>query len=172
MKSGINHGDPIAGIHTMGYIMTALHHHRNTGRGSYVDLSQREAAICWLGDEIVEYELTGNEPIRIGNRDEFMAPSGVYRCTGEDAWIALACGSLSEWQALAKIISPDNLFLDDDLSTFEGRSRRHDEIDQLISSWTAGYTPDEAMILLQSVGVAAGTCSNSQRFVELSLIHI
>ena len=166
MKSGINHGDPIAGIHTMGYIMTALHHHRNTGRGSYVDLSQREAAICWLGDEIVEYELTGNEPIRIGNRDEFMAPSGVYRCTGEDAWIALACGSLSEWQALAKIISPDNLFLDDDLSTFEGRSRRHDEIDQLISSWTAGYTPDEAMILLQSVGVAAGTCSNSQRFVE------
>ena len=95
-----------------------------------------------------------------------MAPSGVYRCTGEDAWIALACGSLSEWQALAKIISPDNLFLDYDLSTFEGRSRRHDEIDQLISSWTAGYTPDEAMILLQSVGVAAGTCSNSQRFVE------
>ena len=74
MKTGINYGDPIAGVHAMGYIMTALHHRQNTGRGSYIDLSQREAAICWLGDEVVEYELTGREPARIGNRDEFMAP--------------------------------------------------------------------------------------------------
>src|SRR5690606_2633433 len=62
MKSGINYGDPIAGIHTAGYIMTALLHRRKTGRGQYIDLSQREAAITWTGDAVIEYQLTGREP--------------------------------------------------------------------------------------------------------------
>ena len=166
LKSGINYGDPVAGIHAMGYIMTALLHRNRTGRGSYIDLSQREAAICWLGDEVVEYELTGNEPERIGNRDEFMAPSGVYRCKGEDAWVALACGSLQEWQALAQAIGHAELADDDTLATVEGRQARHDEIDGWITEWTNSRDPNVAMAELQAEGVAAGVVADNQRVIE------
>ncbi len=166
LKSGINYGDPVAGIHAMGYIMTALLHRSRTGRGSYIDLSQREAAICWLGDEVLEYELTGNEPERIGNRDEFMAPSGVYRCDGEDAWIALACGSLQEWQALARAIGRPELADDETLVTVEGRRARHDEIDAWISEWTSTRDANLAMAELQAEGVAAGVVADNQRVIE------
>ena len=53
MKTGINYGDPIAGIHSAGYIMTALMHRRRTGRGSFVDLSQREGLSALIGEEFV-----------------------------------------------------------------------------------------------------------------------
>lgn len=166
LKSGINYGDPVAGVHAMGYIMTALLHRSRTGRGSYIDLSQREAAICWLGDEVVEYELTGNEPERIGNRDEFMAPSGVYRCDGDDAWVALACGSLQEWQALARAIGHGESADDETLASFEGRRARHDEIDGWISEWTSSRDPNVAMAELQAEGVAAGVVSDNHRVIE------
>jgi len=166
LKSGINYGDPIAGIHAMGYIMTALHHRRRTGRGSFIDLSQREAAICWLGDEIVEYELTGDEPVRIGNRDEFMAPSGVYRCAGEDAWVALAIGGTEEWRALATAIGHPELAEDVELSTLAGRRARHDEIDAAVTAWSEVRDRDLAMSELQSAGVAAGVVAENRRVVE------
>ena len=166
LKTGINYGDPIAGIHAMGYIMTALHHRRRSGHGSYIDLSQREAAICWLGDEVIEYELTGNEPVRIGNRDEFMAPVGVYRCAGEDAWLSVAVGSTEEWTALANAIGRTDLAGDAELGTLKGRRARHDELDAAITAWTETRDRDVAMSELQSAGVAAGVVAENRRVIE------
>jgi benzylsuccinate CoA-transferase BbsF subunit len=163
MKTGINYGDPIAGIHASGYIMTALLHRRRTGRGSFIDMSQREAAIMWVGDEVVEYELSGRIPERIGNRDEFMAPSGVYRCAGEDAWVALAVGSLEEWRGLAAAIGHPELAEDAAYASMEGRRERHDAIDALIGEWTAPRTADQAMAELQAQGVAAGVVAENRR---------
>jgi len=166
MKSGINYGDPIAGIHTMGYIMAALLHRRRTGRGSFIDMSQREAAICWLGEDVIDHDRTGRIPERIGNRDRVHAPSGAYRCAGEDEWVALAVGSLDEWRGLARAVGRPELADDSAYATAEGRRARHDEIDALIGAWTASRAADEAMAELQRHGVAAGTVASERRLVE------
>jgi len=166
MKTGINYGDPIAGIHAAGYIMTGLLHRRRTGRGSFIDMSQREAAIMWLGDEVVEYELSGRIPERMGNRDEFMAPSGAYRCAGDDEWVALAVGSLEEWRGLARTIGHPELADDPAYASMEGRRERHNDIDALISTWTASRSADEAMAEFQAHGVAAGTVANNRHVNE------
>jgi benzylsuccinate CoA-transferase BbsF subunit len=164
MKSGINYGDPIAGMHTAGYIMTALLHRRKTGRGQYIDLSQRESTINWLGETVLEYQMTGRDPRWIGNRDEFMAPSGVYRCLGEDAWVALAVGSDREWDGLCATI--ERADLRSQYPTFEARAQHQDEIDTAIAAWCAGRSADEAMSTLQAGGVAAGVCAENRRVVH------
>jgi crotonobetainyl-CoA:carnitine CoA-transferase CaiB-like acyl-CoA transferase len=164
MKTGINYGDPIAGMHTAGYIMTGLLHRQKTGRGQYIDLSQREATINWVGESVIEYQMNGNDPQWIGNRDEFQAPSGAYRCTGEDDWIALAVGSDAEWAGLCEAIGRPEMRAQ--FPTLHARVEHHDEIDAAISAWTAGQPMDEAMALLQQHGVAAGVCANSRRAVE------
>jgi crotonobetainyl-CoA:carnitine CoA-transferase CaiB-like acyl-CoA transferase len=176
MKSGINYGDPIAGIHTMGYVMAALLHRRRTGRGSFIDVSQREASIMWLGEDVVAYDATGRMPERIGNRDEHMAPSGAYRCVtapsadggipGGDAWVALAVGSRDEWRGLATAIGHAELADDPAYATVEGRRAHHDAIDALIGAWAADRTPDEAAADLQRHGVAAGAVVDERRLVE------
>jgi len=166
MKSGINYGDPIAGIHSAGYIMAGLLHRRRTGRGSFIDMSQREAAITWIGDEIVAYETSGIIEQPIGNRDIFMAPSGTYRCAGDDAWVALAVGSLEEWHGLATAIGHPELADDPAYATMESRRERHDAIDALITEWTSQRAADDAMLELQGHGVAAGTVANNRRVIE------
>lgn len=164
MKSGINYGDPIAGMHTAGYILTALIHRRKTGRGQYVDLSQREATINWVGESVLEYQMTGRDPVWIGNRDAYMAPSGVYRCTGEDAWIALAVATDQEWSALCTTIGRPELL--EQYPTFDARAKHQEEIDAAIGAWTAPRDPDEAMLTLQGAGVAAAVCANNRRVVH------
>ena len=164
MKSGINYGDPIAGIHTAGYIMTALLHRRKTGRGQYIDLSQRECAINWTGESVLEYQMTGKEPTWIGNRDEHMAPSGAYRCTGDDEWVGLAVGSDAEWRGLCEAIGRPELR--EQFATLDARFEHHAEIDAAITEWTSTRSSDDAMQALQQHGVAAGTSANSRRVVE------
>ncbi len=164
MKTGINYGDPIAGMHTAGYIMTALMHRRKTGRGQYVDLSQREATITWTAESVLAYQMTGQDPTWIGNRDDYMAPSGVYRCSGEDAWVALAVGSDAEWRGLCTAIGHEALRAQ--YPTYESRVLHHDTIDAAIGAWTATRTADETMTILQSHGVAAGVCADNRRVVH------
>jgi benzylsuccinate CoA-transferase BbsF subunit len=164
MKTGINYGDPIAGMHTAGYIMTALMHRRKTGRGQYVDLSQREAAINWTAESVLAYQMTGQDPTWIGNRDDYMAPSGAYRCSGEDSWVALAIGSDTEWRGLCAALGDESLRTK--CATYESRVQHHDMIDAAISAWTITRSADDAMAILQTHGVAAGVCADNRRVVE------
>ena len=164
MKTGINYGDPIAGMHTASYIMTALMHRRKSGRGQYIDLSQREATINWTGESVLAYQMTGQDPEWIGNRDAYMAPSGVYRCTGDDSWIALAVGTDDEWRGICTAIDRADLLTE--FPTYELRAQHHDAIDAAISAWTVSRDADGAMTTLQQHGVAAGVCADNRRVVH------
>ena len=41
-------------------------------------------------EAVIEYAVTGRVQGRLGNSDKHMAPHGVYRCLGEDKWVAIA----------------------------------------------------------------------------------
>jgi len=88
----------------------------------------------------------------MGNRHPQMAPHGVYRCTGEDEWLALGCSNDDEWVALCALVADDL----DPVASLEWRQENHDLIDQKISSWTIKRTKMQAAIELQEAGVCAG----------------
>ena len=44
---------------------------------------------------------TGAQPPRDGNRDPHMAPHGVFRCAGEQRWVAIAVRDDDEWRRCA-----------------------------------------------------------------------
>src|SRR5436309_14815777 len=86
-------------------VMAALLRRNRTGEGTYLDLSQVECAIYCLGDVLVEQAVTGVAPSRRGNRSARAAPHGVFRCAGEDRWIAIAVWSDEEWSTLSRTLS-------------------------------------------------------------------
>jgi benzylsuccinate CoA-transferase BbsF subunit len=45
--------------------------------------------------------VNGTHPSRRGNDDPFITPHGVYRCAGDDRWVAIACETDEQRQALA-----------------------------------------------------------------------
>jgi benzylsuccinate CoA-transferase BbsF subunit len=138
-------------------VMGALEHHRETGEGQYIDLSQAEAALHLLGPALLEYSVNGRGWERAANRDRVFAPHGVYPTDGDDSWIAIACDTDQAWEALADEAGRADLA---SLTAGE-RHVRHDELDELIGSWTATQSGEDVTAILQRRGVPAHTVQNS-----------
>jgi crotonobetainyl-CoA:carnitine CoA-transferase CaiB-like acyl-CoA transferase len=148
--------DPVVGILAVGALMTALRRRRQTGKGSFVDLSQREVAVTLLGEAVVDHSLSGRVAAPIGNGHPLMVPHGVYPCRGEDMWVALAVSSDGEWRGLCRAIGQPELAQDARFATLPGRRRNQAALDELISAWTRDRDHYEAMHVLQAHGVPAG----------------
>ncbi len=92
----------------------------------------------------------------MGNRHPHRAPQGCYPAAGQDQWITLSVGSDSQWQALCAAMGREDLAADTRFADVLARRRHHDQIDEIISGWTAGHDKYELMHLLQEAGIPAG----------------
>ncbi len=136
-------------------VLAALHYRAATGRGQVIELAQMENSLNHLGDVFLDCQL-GVEPRRLGNRDPFRAPQGIYPCQGPHAWIAISVENDAEWKDLAGLIGHPGLASEDRFATTEKRFANHDEIDEIIAAWTSGQDLMGAFHALQAVGIAAG----------------
>ena len=134
--------------------LAALRYRSATGRGQSVEFAQIENILNHLGDVLIDCQL-GVEPQRWGNRDPWRAPQGLYRCRGEDQWIAISVGDDRAWAALAGLIGRDDLRDDPRFVDGPARQHHHDELDAVLVSWAADQSASEAFHALQRVGVAA-----------------
>ena len=162
MKSGISYGDPVAGLGGVAAVLLALVHRERTGRGQYIEAGQRNILIGMVGDAIVAHQL-GQEPLRIGNRSRLIAPQGVYPSQGEDgtpageadSWLAISVVTDAQWTRLCDVIGRPDIVTADHYADVLARRAAHDEIDEIISGWTAGHTARQAADALQRAGVPA-----------------
>ncbi|ODT82472.1 MAG: hypothetical protein ABS76_07585 [Pelagibacterium sp. SCN 64-44] len=155
-KAGQSFVDFLAAWSLVAGILTALRHRRRTGRGQWVDVAMYQAGCTVIGEKLLDSQVNGATVERIGNRHPWQAPQGVYPCTGEDQWCAVTVQSDAEWRALCRVIGRSDLADDPGFGTAPARMTRHDEIDELLSGWTAGRSKAEAMVELQAAGVRAG----------------
>jgi len=142
--------DPIAGLHAAFAAVAALVLRDRDGTGMYVESTMVESALNVAAEMLVEYSRNGIEMRRDGNRGPGASPQGVYRCQGDDEWVALAAMDNPARVALAKLIGQTELGPDE-----AGWRERADEIDKLITDWTARRSVPEAVSALRACGVAA-----------------
>ena len=148
--------DPVVGILAVGALLAALRQRRQTGTGTFIDLSQREVAVTLLGEGVVDVSLSGRVAAPIGNAHPCMAPHGVYPCRGEDMWVAIAVGSDDEWHGLCEAIGRPELAADAGFATVLMRQRNRAALDEILSAWTRQRDHYDVMHLLQARGVPAG----------------
>lgn len=162
-KQGVAYPDPVGGTHGALAILAALWEHRRTGRAVDVDLSQLETLLSVAGDQVLEASIAGTAPPRRGARSATSAPAGVYRCSGDDRWLALTVYDEADWDRLVSVVPG----LDrPDWADVGARRRDHDTIDVAIEAWTSTRGPDEAMADLQAAGLAAARVSTNRDLVE------
>ena len=155
-------------------ILAALDYRRRTGDGTHLDISQLETSIHFSAPFMLDYAVNGREQDRMGNRDPDAAPHGVYPCKGEDRWIAIACTTDEEWQALCRVMDPtgQGKVHQERYSTLPGRKSEEDNLDGIIGEWTGGWDARELMEALQGAGVPAGMVNDSRDlFEDAQLTH-
>lgn len=148
--------DTIAPRFVSTILAAALDRKRRTGEGCFIDLAQLEAALHFLGPEILDCQVNGRAITRIGNRDRFRAPHGCYPCAGEDAWLAIAVDTDEQWRALRRVIGCVSEY-----PTNAERFAAHDAIDEALTAWTTSRDVESAMREFQAAGVPAGVVQRS-----------
>ena len=145
-------------------ILGALYQRERTGQGQWIDASQTEVGLFTTAVPLLDWSVNGRHWSRRGNRSAYResAPQGVYRCAGDDRWLAIACRSDEEWHQLAQVVGAPEWLTDSRFCTLGDRLQHHDELDRLITSWSVTRDRYDAMHQLQAAGVPAGVAQTAE----------
>jgi crotonobetainyl-CoA:carnitine CoA-transferase CaiB-like acyl-CoA transferase len=147
--------DPLAGAHAAFAVLAALEQRRRTGQGQQIELSMLDLSVNVAIEQVIEYAAYGHLTTREGNRGPTACPQGVYACSGDRAWLAVAVGTDAQWQALCEAVDSPALANDPTLAHAQGRRAAHDRLDKELAAWCAPRALDAALGALQSAGVPA-----------------
>ena len=153
--------DYVAPRFTAMAILAALDYRRRTGAGQYIDQSQAECAIHFLGPAILDYTVNGRVEERVGNSDTAFAPHGVYPAAGDDNWVAIVCRDDDDWRRLCAAMEDDDLARNLRYASAAGRLAHRDAIDSSIAKWSRALDRGSIESRLQSHGVPAHQVQNS-----------
>ncbi|MBI2864241.1 MAG: CoA transferase, partial [Chloroflexi bacterium] len=163
--------DPCAPAIGATAIAAALDHRRRTGRGMYIDLSQYEAGANFLAPVLLDYLANGRLQGAQGNRCPEAAPHGVFPCKGRDRWCTIAVFDEKEWLGLRESMGDPDWARRSEFASLQLRKQNEDELERNLAQWTASYSPEEVMHMLQKRGVPAGvvqTCEDLHRDPQLA----
>jgi len=167
--------DVMTGYQAAFSVVAALQRRRSTGVGARIDLSQLETGAALLGP-LLEHPPVIGESFPPGNRStvrgapgyryEKGAPYGVYptRRTDagdHDAFIAITVQNDVQWRAFAQLID-DPVLNEQRWAHLELRIREQDELDTIVSSWTAREEKFALADLLQMHGIPAAAMENGR----------
>ena len=137
-------------------VVAALVERQRTGTGRHIGLAQMETAFAQMATEYVRESLQPGTLVAKGNTGEFDAPSGLFQCTGEDAYCAVTVDGDIDFARLASVIGRPELASDPKYATSTDRVAHREQLDAALQEWISPLTPRQAQERLQGGGVAAG----------------
>jgi crotonobetainyl-CoA:carnitine CoA-transferase CaiB-like acyl-CoA transferase len=147
--------DPLAGMHAVIATLLALIERDQSGGGRLVETVMVEAALNAAAEQVAEYGATGTVLRRDGNRGPVAAPQGVYPCTGDDRWLALAVVTDDQWRSLRQVVGDPTWAAEIEADTAADRRRNHDALDAALARWLGPLDRDETAARLVAAGVPA-----------------
>ena len=153
--------DAFSGCYCVLAVLEALYHRSRTGEGQFIEVSMTEALSGMIPEAIMEYSLTGQEQEKMGNRDGRQAPRNVFRCLGDEKWVAISVETDEQFRSLAAASGNASWAEDIRFATTEARLANQDVMESLLADWTSGLEVSEVVATLQSAGVPAAPVFDS-----------
>ena len=150
-------------------MLAGFHYRERTGRGQFIDASSSEAIGMHIAEEFLHVDMLGRDGDRLGNGHRAYAPHDVFRCASMRApdaysddhkgarsgYIAIACRSDAEWEALCSASGLDHLRSDARFRTGLKRWKHRAELKPMIEAWTSEQSAVETADMLRTAGVPA-----------------
>lgn len=150
-------------------MIAGFHYRERTGRGQFIDASSSEAIGMHIGEEFLHVDLIGRDGDRLGNGHRAFAPHDVFRCASmrspddyaaddrgaRTGWLAIACRTDAEWDALCSSSGLNHLPRDPRFRTGLKRWKHRAELKPMIEAWTSEQAAVEAAETLRAAGVPA-----------------
>jgi len=152
--------DPVSGYTAAAAIVAALHRRERVGGPQRLDAAMLEATTAVVGHRVLEADAGGAAARPQGNRDDRRAPHGIYRCAGEDEWIALGVDTDEQWRGLCEVIGTEAAAA---AAGWTERKGREEEADAIVAAWAAERPAADAERALLGLGIAAAQVADIYR---------
>jgi benzylsuccinate CoA-transferase BbsF subunit len=136
-------------------VLAALDYRKRTGKGQFIEMSILESTVYLFSLPVMDYTVNKRVWNRVGNRHPNYCPHGVFRCKGDDRWVAIAVTSDAEWVAFGRVLGDPGWTQNDKFSSFCERKNNEDELERLVEEWTIQRNSEDIELLMQNSGVPA-----------------
>ena len=168
-KAGVAISDIFTGLYAVVAIQAALRHAERTGQGQYIDMALLDTQISVLGNQNLNYLVSGRAPVQMGNAHMNIAPYEVVAVS--DGHIILAVGNDAQFRRLCTVLGLEPLADDSDFATNEARVQNRARLRQALLEKTALRQRDELLSALERVNVPAGPINDiAQMFADPHVI--
>jgi crotonobetainyl-CoA:carnitine CoA-transferase CaiB-like acyl-CoA transferase len=163
--------DPIGAHNGAAALVSALRYLAVTGKGQHIELAQCEAAMHWIGEEIIgAAEGVTRRPE--GNAVPWAEPHDAFPCRGTDQWVAISVGGDQDWAALTRVIGrPELSGPGGELATILRRRRNRGLVRTVIEAWTRPRAKADAARDLQAAGIAAAPVCDGADVAQRPDLH-
>ena len=172
VKAGPALCDFFGGVHLYGAIVTALYEREKTGVGRLAEVSMQEAVYASLASNLgLHYSMGNDVPPRTGNRHGGLAESPYNVYPTLDGHLAIICVSETHWKSLLKAMQREDVLSDPRFLDLQGRVAHMDEIDELVSGFTAQHAKQPLFELLMRHRVPCAPVRNLDEVVNDVHMH-
>ncbi len=152
-KAGVAISDIFTGLYSVIAIQAALRHAEATGEGQWIDMALYDTQISVLGNQNLNYLVSGVPPVQMGNAHMNIAPYEVLPL--KDGHFILAAGNDGQFQRFCKVVGLDALPADPDFATNPARVTNRVRLREELVAALAGWTKAELLPLLDAAAVPA-----------------
>jgi crotonobetainyl-CoA:carnitine CoA-transferase CaiB-like acyl-CoA transferase len=154
MKAGYAVADIYTGLYASVGILSALRQRDATGAGAHLDMALLDAQVAVLGNQAMNYLVSGNPPPRLGNAHPNIVPYDVFPVA--DGHIIIATGNDGQWRKLCEVLGGASLA--DEPAYIDNRSRVKNRValTERLHLLCQRYLKADLLAALEKVGVPAG----------------
>jgi crotonobetainyl-CoA:carnitine CoA-transferase CaiB-like acyl-CoA transferase len=152
-KAGVAISDIFTGLYAVIGIQAALRHAEATGEGQLIDMALFDSQISVLGNQNLNYLVSGISPIQMGNAHMNIAPYEVLPV--KDGHIILAVGNDGQFQKLCKTLGLDAMAADPRFATNPARVENRGALREVLTTALSAFERERLLSALELVGVPA-----------------
>lgn len=169
-KAGVAISDLFTGLYSVIAIQAALIHVRSGGPGQYIDMALFDTQAGILGNQNLNYLVSGKPPVQMGNAHMNIAPYEVFPTS--DGHLIIAVGNDGQFRRLCDILGLPELADDPDFATNRVRVPNRARLRALLLAETKKWQRDELLARLEAANVPGGPINNiAEMFADPQAIH-
>lgn len=154
MKAGVAVADIFTGIYSVSAIQAALIHAMRSGEGQHIDMALLDVQSAVLANQNMNYLISGNAPVRLGNAHPNISPYEVVPTA--DGFLILAVGNDGQFRRLCTILGIAAMADDERYATNKARVAHKVEVRRIVSTETLKWQKRDLLTACENNAVPAG----------------
>jgi crotonobetainyl-CoA:carnitine CoA-transferase CaiB-like acyl-CoA transferase len=156
------HFDFVAGIQGASAVVAALASVEKGAPGVLIDMAQTESGATIMAPLYLDFLANGREWSAAPNEVPGALLSGVFRCEGADAWVAIELEDARDWETMCEYLGRDDLRLSDGAPSDGVQAALVEALRDAIGAWVRPLTPFQVTLKLQRAGLAVAPVQDSE----------